>query len=68
MVTTWTNEGRLQGQTPITYNQAGVTYNDIKYNYNGKIVPLWDTDDRNITNWSKEVVTPTTWTNEIQNA
>lgn len=68
MVTTWIKEELLAGQTPITYNEAGVTYNDIRYNYNGKLVPQWDTDNRNTTSWSNEVVTPTTWTNETQSA
>ncbi len=68
MVTQWKKEELLEGQTSISYNEAGVTYNDIMYNYNGKKVPQWDTDNRNITTWSKEVVTPTTWTNETQNA
>lgn len=66
MTTTWTKEELLAGQSSITYNQTGVTYNDINYNYNGKVYPQWDTDDRNITTWEKEVVTPTTWTNETQ--
>lgn len=67
-MTTWIKEELLAGQIPITYNESGVTYNDIRYNYNGKKVPLWDTDNRNITSWSNEVVTPTTWTNETQSA
>ena len=65
MVTTWTNEELLSGQISISYNETGVTYNDIRYNYNGKEVPQWDTDNRNTTSWSNEVVTPTTWTKEL---
>lgn len=58
MTTTWTKEELLSGQTPISYNEAGVTYNDINYNYNGKIYPQWDTDDRNTTTWSNEAIVP----------
>lgn len=65
-MTTWTKEEQLVGISPITYEESGVTYDDQRYNYNGKLVPQWDTDNRNTTSWSKEVVTPTTWTKETQ--
>lgn len=68
MTTLWQKEQFFAGQTPISYNEVGVTYNDIRYNYNGKQISQWDTDNRNTTSWSKEVVTPTTWTTETINA
>lgn len=66
MPTVWTNEEKLAGVASITYEQSGVTYNDVRYNYNGKSIPIWDTDDRNITTWTKETPNTTVWTKETK--
>lgn len=39
--TLWTPETQLSGGGSITYNQVGVTYNDVRYNYNGNPVTIW---------------------------
>lgn len=37
MTTTYTNQPKYEGQTPITYNQSGVAYNQLPYTYGGKV-------------------------------
>lgn len=39
--TTWTKEQQLAGGANISYNEVGVTYNDVRYNYNGQLLTIW---------------------------
>lgn len=41
-------------------------YDDQRYHYDGYPKIVWSKEDKNITSWSTEVATPTTWTNELQ--
>jgi hypothetical protein len=41
-MTTWTYKTKFSGQTPITYNEAGKTYNQASYLYNGIIGTVWN--------------------------
>lgn len=46
-MTTWTNQQPLSGQTPISYNQSGVQYNQILYTYSGKLKASWSNQTKN---------------------
>lgn len=46
MTTVWTNTPKLEGAPSITYNQA-ITYNNVNYNYNGQIIPVWTNETKN---------------------
>lgn len=37
MTTIFTNEQKYSGQTPIQYNEPGITYNQVTYMYDGKL-------------------------------
>ena len=37
----FTNEYPYENATQISYNQAGVTYNDVRYTYDGKAITIW---------------------------
>jgi hypothetical protein len=40
-MSTWTEQKKYSGQTPITYNEATITYNQLLYVYNGIKGTLW---------------------------
>jgi hypothetical protein len=44
---TWVNDEKQAGQIPITYNEAGVAYNDSTYQYNGKQQTQWSYETKN---------------------
>lgn len=46
-MTTWINLPTLEGQTPISYNEPGKTYNQATYTYNGKIKTTWNNQVKN---------------------
>lgn len=47
MTTTFTNEQKFSGQTPIAYNQSGVTYNQLPYMYSGKVGTYFTNQTKN---------------------
>ncbi len=47
MTTTYTNEAKYGGQTSITYNEAGITYNQLTYMYNGKLGTYYTNQTKN---------------------
>lgn len=46
-MTTFTNQTKFAGQTPKTYNEAGLTYNQANYLYNGIIGTVWTNQTEN---------------------
>lgn len=46
-MTTWTNEEKYAGQTPITYNETLITYNEPVYTYRGKLGTVWTEQIKN---------------------
>lgn len=46
-MTTFTNVAKLSGQTPKTYNEAGLTYNQAVYLYNGIQGTAWTNNTKN---------------------
>ena len=40
-MTTWTQRTKFSGQTPKTYNEVGLTYNQASYLYNGIVGTIW---------------------------
>ena len=43
-MSTWTNDYPYENGVAITYNEAGVTYDDIRYTYNGNLITIWTND------------------------
>lgn len=66
-MTTWSNETKYAGQSSITYNESGKTYNEATYNYNGKVAPIWSSGSRNTTSYSNQSRNSTSFTNETKN-
>lgn len=46
-MTTYTNQPKYSGQTPIAYNQSGVTYNQMSYIYNGIVGTIYTNQTKN---------------------
>lgn len=46
-MSTWDNTERLANAPSITYDEAGVLYDDIDYNYNGQVKETWTTPTKN---------------------
>lgn len=47
MTTTFTNQEKYSGQTPITYGEAGKTYGETGYIYSGKIGTIFTNQTKN---------------------
>ena len=54
----------IEGVYKLLIGDGLPSYNDVRYNYSGQLIPQWDTDDRNITSWSGESKNSTSWANE----
>lgn len=38
---TWTKDYPYENGPQITYNEAGATYDDVRYTYGGKLITTW---------------------------
>lgn len=47
MTTTYTNQPKYSGQTSITYNESGKTYNNAGYMYAGKLGTIFTNQTKN---------------------
>lgn len=47
MATTWTQQQKYSGQTPISYNEPAITYNQLLYVYNGIKGTFWTEQVKN---------------------
>lgn len=47
MTTTFINEQKYSGQTPITYGEAGKTYGETGYIYSGKVGTTFTNQTKN---------------------
>lgn len=46
-MSTWTDQQKYEGQTPITYNEAAKTYNELSILYSGKQGTVWTDQAKN---------------------
>ena len=46
MTTQWDNQDRYEGQVSIQYNEPDIKYNEVGYQYNGKLGTIWTELDR----------------------
>lgn len=46
MAADWNNQPKLEGAPSIVFNEAGVTFNDILYNFNGQLLTAWNNQQK----------------------
>lgn len=46
-MSTWTNQELKENAPSITYDEAGVTYDDTRYNYIGQLAENWTNQTKN---------------------
>jgi len=67
-MTTWNNQQKFAGQTPITYNEVGATYNNIGYSYWGYLQTMFSNAVKSVASFTNiSRTTNTSFTNQNKN-
>lgn len=67
-MTTWSNTQKNIGQTSISYNETGKTYNEPAYSYWGIIVTVFSNLSKTVTSFTNlSRTTNTLFTNQNKN-
>ena len=67
-MTTWSNIQKNIGQTPISYNEAGKTYNEANYTYWGLLQTVFSNISKAVTSFTNlSRITNTSFSNQTKN-